>query len=164
MAVSLKPGEFTLILDEKSKQALFKRMDGLLDIEKEEAVRRGLRQGASIIVKAGKTNYYASGLKKGSEKNQKYKAKPGHLIDSAGVSTSGKAMKVWGGFKRPQGAAAHLLDRGTQERYKKNGAKTGKIKATLFWYNAYQQNKAAASDKIIKVIDKTVEAIWNYGR
>lgn len=150
MAVKLGNGEFTLEIDEQSKNYLFKKMDGLMEIEKEEAIRRGLRQGASVIVHAGKRNYILDGLRMIT----------GGLYKSAGVTTSRKALKVWGGFKRPLGAAAHLLDRGTKERYTKDGYYRGKVKARYFWNDAYQTEKRNASNKVIDVIDKTVEALW----
>ncbi|MBO7323333.1 MAG: hypothetical protein J6U51_07110 [Bacteroidales bacterium] len=143
-------GDFTLILDEQTKQALYAKLQGLSDFEKEETVKRGLKEGAKVIVQQGKANY-----------NILHKKRTGNLYKSAGISTSKRMLKVWGGFKRPKGAAAHLIDKGTTERFTKKGASRGKVTASKFWTSAFMAKKEAASKKMMDIITKTVEAIWN---
>ena len=159
MAAKVNGGDFTMVIDEQSRQWLYSRMTKLADFEKDAAIKRGLKAGAQLIVSQGKSNFIKS-----------HKSRTGKLIKSAGVTVAKRDPKVWGAFRRPAGSAAHLLDRGTEDRYNytykgkrlRKPRYVGRVKPSYFWTNAYNEKKAEAGDKIINIIDKTVQSILEY--
>ena len=63
------------------------------------------------------------------------------------------------GFSRPGGNVAHLVDRGTVERYTKSGAYRGKIKGSHFWTDTRDQYGPQAMEMMMNAIEDAINKI-----
>ena len=84
----------------------------------------------------------------------------GKLLGSAAIKTRKKDGKVYIGYKRPAGAAAHLLDKGTVVRHTKTGTNRGRIVASNFHTDALKAKKDEAMQVMYKSIQASLEKIW----
>lgn len=126
------------------------KMKNLSDIERDGIVAKGLREGVTIIVQQGKRNLTA--------RNNKVS---GNLSKSMGVSVNKKAAKGYGGFRRPEGSHAHLVDRGTTARFSSSGAYRGKMSGSLFWTDAFNSKSTAAANELMDSVSKSINRLIN---
>ena len=157
-------GEFSLVLDEQQYEALLKKVGMLTDVEKQEVINKALKAGTTLLTESGKRQLVATILHP--------ETSTGRLFKSMDVKVM-KAKKTKGpvgysGFKRSTkkdksggGNAAHLVDRGTVERYTQKGYYRGKVKGSLFWTQTVQQQGDKAMDLLMQAIDEAIENIWN---
>lgn len=93
----------------------------LQEIDKNKAIKTGIRRALGIIRNRGKANLKA---KKG-------KYSTGNLIKSIGVKIKRNKLGGLSGFNR-SGSHAHLVDLGTKRRTTKQGLNRGKMPANYF--------------------------------
>ena len=142
---------FSATVDPNDYRKLMGLLTGLSEFEKDAVVAKAIQEGLKVIMQQGKTNLATSGTK----------VRKGNLSGSFKVLTNKKDLKGYAGFKRPQGAAAHLIDRGTKVRYTRNGAKRGKVTGNLFWTNAVRDKSGKAMDELMDSVQKTIQRIIN---
>lgn len=153
-------GSFTFRLDPVSYSDVQNKLRQLTLIEQEAALKKGLSEAAGILESAGRRN-----LKKSSRihsprlKGKKKQGKP--LINSFSRKVNVKQSAGYAGFKRPDGAAAHLLDRGTKDRYTKKGFYRGRITKDLFYTDAVQANGDKALQTLCDSIELSINRILN---
>lgn len=153
-------GGMTLILDKESYEDLKRKFQMLEEVDKTAAVAKGLQEGAKPIVAEGRANL-ASRNKKGK------KAKSTHLANSFATSLRRKDGSIRIGFKRPGGAAAHLVDKGTAERYTKKGYYRGSVSkgnpyhGSRFWTDAVMSKGQEALQILADVINQEIIKIVN---
>lgn len=140
---------FTATLDPKDYMRVMNTLSELSTLEREGIIAKAISEGLSIIVKEGKRNLSSSSTK----------VRTGNLSHSFKTLTNKKELKGYGGFKRPQGAHAHLIDRGTVVRQTRKGANRGKVTGTLFWTKAVERNKDRAQKELMESVKKSIENI-----
>lgn len=140
----------TCTMDPQDVKKLNERLNQLGSIVKDGIVQRGLRDAANIILKETKSSIQRHGF-----------IKRGNLLSSAAIKTRKKDGKVYVGFKRPAGAAAHLLDKGTVARHTRDGANRGRIIASNFHTNAVRDKKDEALRVLYQSIQDSLDRIWN---
>lgn len=143
-------GDLTCTMNPDDVRRLNEKLNQLGNIVKEGIVQRGLREGANVILKETKSSIERHGF-----------VKTGKLLGSAAIKTRKKDGKVYVGFKRPGGAAAHLLDKGTAIRHTRTGANRGRIVASNFHTDAVKRKKDEAMQVLYKSIEASLERIWN---
>ena len=123
-----------------------KMMQNLVD---RKEITKAERDAAKMIMEHGRNRLVATLI--GNSDN---------LVDSFTYRMKkGKFAGVLIGFKRPGGNVAHLVDRGTQERYNKNGAYRGKIKGSRFWTDTRDQYAPQAMEEIMEAVDEAIKKI-----
>ena len=155
-------GDLTIVLNEREFQEFNRRLAGLDNVEQRTAITNALKQGMGVIVAQGKANWAMADL---------HTDKKDDLKQSFGVKLNSK-KKVWsasyGGFRRPKGAAAHLVDRGTKKRYTiKTGAyrgsvqKRGEYTGSRFWTKAVESKGTEAVNTLMATVRSEVIRIMN---
>lgn len=140
-------GDLTITLDKAQADKLQQILTDLSEVDKSTVVANALEKGMKVITDAGRRNL-----------QQRNKQKTGNLIGSIGIVVLKKSQRSYGGFRRPKGAHAHLVDRGTAKRYTKKGYYRGSVskgqpnKGSLFFTDAVQQNGEAAINKLMDAI------------
>lgn len=130
----------------------------LEDFEKDKAVKDGLKTAGNVFKVEGR-NRLKSRMKSGS------RGVTGNLLKSFQVKVKKNKPGVLIGFKQGKdgGSHAHLVDRGTNERFyttKKGKRKsTGKVIGNLFWSDTEAQDYPKAMDELYKGIEKGVNKI-----
>lgn len=158
-------GDLTLQLSENDYQAIQNIMEGLSELEKSAVIERGLKEGTRILVAQGKTNL----MMKLSRDPVNVRARKGNLEKSFTTKTKKKRMSGYAGFARPGGNAAHLVDRGTVERWTKKGYYRGSVSkgspqtGNRFWTMAVEQKGQAALEELCNSIEESVNTIINSG-
>lgn len=149
-------GELTIVLDEKD----LNRMNVLLEkydkVDQNNIVQGALKQGMEVIVAEGKSNL--------ATRNKK---KTGNLARSFRLSTNKKKAYSLGGFKRGKegGAHAHLIDRGTNERWTRKGAYRGSISkgnpnsGSGFWSDAVADKGQEGLQRLMNAIYEAIDKI-----
>lgn len=140
---------FTTTLDPRDYTKVMNALSDLSNLEREAVIAKGIQEGLKIVVQEGKSNLASSGIK----------VRTGNLSGSFKVLTKKKDLKGYAGFSRPKGAHAHLIDRGTVIRHKKNGASTGMVKASLFWTKAVEGKSGKAQQELMESVRKSIENI-----
>lgn len=136
-------------------------LDDLRDIDKDRAVKSGLRSAGSVFKSAGMKNLRPR-LLGASAKRGLYRSKgrtPGNLLSSFVVRVKKRKPGVLTGFTA-KGAHAHLVDSGTGHRYYK-GMSRGIMPANRFWRDTKTQNEGKAADALYISVKKAVERINN---
>ena len=142
--------DMTFTLDPKDLRKLNERLNQLGDIVKDGIVQRGLRDAANIILNETKSSIQRHGY-----------IRTGRLLSSAAIKTRKKDGKVYVGFRRPAGASAHLLDKGTVARHTRKGANRGRIVASNFHTNAVMSKKDEAMQVLYRSIQDSLDRMWN---
>lgn len=114
-------------------------------VDQKPPIAVALKRGMQLITSEGKSNLLS--------RNQ---TRTGNLKSSIGVSVNKKAKASYGGFKRPKGAAAHLVDRGTADRWTKDGRYRGKVTGTEFFTDAVY---SMGDDAVNTVFDTLYEEL-----
>lgn len=126
--------------------------------EKDEAVKDGLGAAGNVFKIEGKRKLRQR-MKSGS------RGVTGNLLKSFQVKVKKNKPGVLTGFKQGTdgGSHAHLVDRGTDERFyttKKGKRKsTGRVKGNLFWSDTEAEDYPKAMDELYKGIERGVEKI-----
>lgn len=146
--------DFTLELDEKDYQDMMTILKGMEEIDQRQAVQNALRRGMQVIIDQGKQNLA-----------MRNKVVSGNLKKSFGIQVNKKGGYSLGGHKRPKGAHAHLVDRGTVERYTRKGYYRGSVsrghpkKGTLYWTSAVQTKGEQALNTLCDAIVNSFDEI-----
>lgn len=141
--------DFTATIAPDDYARIMTALSELSSLEKEAVIAKGISEGLTIITNEGKRNLKASSTR----------VRSGNLIHSFKTMTKKKDLKGYGGFSRPKGAAAHLIDRGTQVRMTKKGANRGRVTGNLFWTRAVQNNRDKAQKELMESVRKSIENI-----
>lgn len=141
--------DLTMTMDPEDVRKLNEKLNQLGAVVKEGIVQRGLREGANIILKETKASIERHNF-----------IRTGKLLSSAAIKTRKKDGKVYVGFKRPAGAAAHLLDKGTAVRHTRTGANRGRIVASNFHTDSVRRKKDEAMQVLYKSIEASLNRIW----
>ncbi len=154
-------GGLTITLDEADFRHVQAQLTKLSELEKMAEVQRGLQEGIAVIIKQGKRNLKA----RLSKDPVNVARRTGKLYQSIGRRTQKKKMKAYGGFKRPGGAAAHLVDRGTEKRWTKKGAYRGSVSkgspntGNRFWTDAFNAKKSEAARELMESIRISIQKL-----
>ena len=142
--------DLTMTMAPEDIRKLNEKLNQLGAVVKEGIVQRGLREGANIILKETKASIERHNF-----------IRTGKLLSSAAIKTRKKDGKVYVGFKRPAGAAAHLLDKGTAVRHTRTGANRGRIVASNFHTDSVRRKKDEAMQVLYKSIEASLNRIWS---
>lgn len=151
--------DFSMTMDPEDYIKIMNTLTQISKLEQEAVIHKGLQEGLELVVKQGKINLKSSGINLNNTYYGKRANKTTHLVKSFKKIIKKKELKGWGGFSRPAGSAAHLIDRGTQLRHKKNGASTGKVTGNLFWTKAVDAKSYQAQMELIDSVEKSIENI-----
>lgn len=156
---------FKFTVNEADYRALMLKMQELGDINKTPVIKQAYRQGSKILITAGKSSFLSNNKKK-----------TGNLYRSFTNSFKKKNSGVLVGFKRGKNAGnhAHLIDKGTTDRYTKKKLYRGKIDragagsrgrektgATYFWSYIVQAKGQEAMNRIVDAIYDAINEIKN---
>lgn len=155
-------GDLTIVLNEREFQEFNKRLSVLGEVEQRTAISNALKKGMGVIVAQGKANWAMTDLhtdkKDDLKKSFSVKLKKSKRVGSAS----------YGGFTRPKGAAAHLVDRGTKKRYTiKTGAYRGTVQkggtytGSRFWTSAVESKGTEAVNTLMATVRNEVIRILN---
>lgn len=144
---------FTIYFDPKSYAATMLQLRELSDIQKTAVVQKGLSDGAGIIRRETAKNM-----------RQRVKVRKGNLKSSLSkLKKRGKDNQAYYiGFRRTAGAAAHLIDKGTKDRYTqgKNGKpimKRGKVTPRLFHTDSVERK----GDEALRTVEESIRISIN---
>lgn len=130
----------------------------LENFEKDKAVKAGLGAAGNVF-KAGGASRLKVRMKSGS------RGVTGNLLRSITVRPKKSKPGVLIGFKQGKGGGshAHLIDRGTTDRFWKTRKKksTGRVIGNSFWTDTEAQDYPQAMDKLYVGIEKAVTRINN---
>lgn len=164
---------FTFTFDRRDIAALENIVSDLEDVDKRKAIMNSLSRGMALITRQGKANLDTSNHQK-----------TGNLKRSIRRKQVKKWVSVYGGFRKGKGGGnhAHLVDRGTDERFTKNsytdklgrtypsGMKRGSVSkgrpntGSMFWTRAVESKGPQAMEKTMDVIYKEMEKIIRKNR
>lgn len=137
----------TFVLDEADYQRAMIALNKLDKVEQGKVIQNALKSGMKPMIAQGKSNL--------STRNKK---RTGNLSGSFGLRTNKKKAYSVAGHRRPMGAAAHLVDRGTAERYTKKGYYRGSVSkgnpnhGSHYWTDAVNQEGPRALDGLMDAI------------
>ena len=146
-------GNLTLVLDEADYRNMVGWLNNLSDVDQTSVVNAALRGGMKTIIDEGRINL-----------NARNNVKTGNLKKSFSISVhkkkQNKAIRGFalGGFKLPQGAHAHLVDKGTAKRWTEKGYYRGSVskdapnKGSGFFSEAVESKGEEALDKLINTV------------
>lgn len=150
--------DFKFTLNEQEYQAVMRKLGELSSVEQRAVIRGALKDSGTILINAGKASYLT-----------RNKKKTGNLYKSFTSQFKKKNTGILIGFKRGAGLGnhAHLIDRGTTDRYTKRGYYRGKISgndrgktgATYFWTDVVQAKGNEAMDRIMDAVYDAVNQI-----
>ena len=131
----------------------------LEDLEKDEAVRRGLKDAGNV--------FKAGGQRRLKERMKTREGVTGNLNESINVRVKKRRPGVLIGFRQGKngGNHAHLIDQGTNNRYttgKKSvraGIYRGRVTGNAFWTDTRSQDYPQAMDKLYEGIERAVSRI-----
>ncbi len=152
-------GELTIVLDEKDLQKMNALLSEYDKVDQSAIIQHALKQGMQVIVDEGKSNL--------ATRNKK---KTGNLSRSFRLTANKKKAYSLGGFKRGKeggGYAAHLVDRGTDDRWTRKGAYRGSVSkgnpnhGSMFWTDAVTDKGQEGLNRLMDAIYKAIEQINN---
>lgn len=147
-------GDLTFELNKADYERMQKMLSELSAADQKSVIQSALRTGARQLTAAGKVNLAA-----------RNKASTGNLKKSFGVRVVKKRAYALAGFRRPAGAHAHLIDRGTDKRYTMKGYHRGSVskgnpnKGSMFWTDAVNAQGPSALNKVMDAIYKSLDEI-----
>lgn len=174
-------GNLTVHFSKADRERALFFIERLRNIDKTPEVRRAFNDAMTPLVKQGKTNIKSYNneadtklWRSSSKKNNS--AEPGELRRSLTKRAyPSKLYAIAGGQRKGayKGNHLHLVDRGTKQRFKKNGRSTGKMYAgksstrwgKLFymphgkpgaWTNAFNVTKYSILKRLVDSLDKAV--------
>ena len=140
-----------MAMDKRDYAKIMNTLSDMSKLEREAAIQKAISEALDVIVRQGKANLAASNTK----------VRTGKLRGSFKKLTKKSQLKGYAGFKRPQGAAAHLIDRGTAVRQTKSGANRGMVVGNYFWTRAVESKMDYAQRELMDSVKKTIENIIN---
>lgn len=122
----------------------------LEEANKDKAIRGGLLRGAKVLERVGRMNL-----------RQRNNEHTGNLMKSMRAKLARRQLKAYAGFERSYrlnlekgvGNHAHLVDKGTVERYTKKGSYRGIMPASYFW----EDTKQNSTNEVRRAIGEGVE-------
>lgn len=126
-------GGMSIEFDQVTLKRVMRQLSALEEIDQAKAIQVGLTKGIDYINK----------FVRRATKTQ-FKVRKGNLSGSVMRKYIKKRVAAYGAFSRPKGAAAHLLEYGTKERFTKSGAKRGRVTPSLFKTNIIETKGSAA--------------------
>lgn len=152
--------DFKFSLNEQEYQAVMRKLGELSDAEKKPVIKKAMSQSGRILIAAGKSSFLALNKKK-----------TGNLYRSFTSKFKKKNTGILIGFRRGKGLGnhAHLIDRGTVNRYTKKGyfrgriagTEHGKTGATYFWSDVVRTKGQEAMERIMDAVYEAVDSIKN---
>lgn len=152
--------DFKFSLNEQEYQAVLRKLGELSDADKKPVIKKAMSQSGRILITAGKSSFLA-----------KNKKKTGNLYKSFTSKFKRKNTGILIGFRRGKGLGnhAHLIDRGTVDRYTKKGyfrgriagTDNGKTGKTFFWTDVVNTKGQEAMERIMDAVYDAVEQIKN---
>ena len=138
----------------KNIERVYALVDELKGVDRNRAIRSGMIQGAKVFTRLGRKNLRA--------RNDEH---TGNLLQSMRWKSARNSLAVYAGFERSYkfealkgvGNHAHLVDRGTKDRYTKKGYYRGKMPASYFWTDTRNEGGGEAMRSIEKGIINMVE-------
>lgn len=138
----------------KNIERVYALADELKDVDRNKAIRGGMIQGAKVFTRIGRKNLRS--------RNNEH---TGNLLMSMRWKSARNTLAVYAGFERSYkfqalkgvGNHAHLVDRGTRDRYTKKGYFRGKMPASYFWTDTRNEGGGAAMKGIEMGVRKMVE-------
>lgn len=166
----MSESNFKFEFDEEDIKYLQGVLAGFGEIDGSKAIMASLSKGIAKIIRKGKSNLASSN-----------KVKKGNLKNSFRKKQVKKWVSAYGGFRKGRGGGnhAHLIDRGTDERYTLNdytdklgrvypkGQRRGSISknspntGSRFWTNAVVGTGPDAMEDTMNVIEKELIKIIN---
>ena len=149
----------SLYFDPKSLATVYAQLNQMSDIYRDAVINKGLSDGAGIIRRETNKNMH-----------RLVKRRKGNLYGSLTKKKVGRASKgdvrYQIGFRRPQGAAAHLVDKGTRERCTsgKNGKPRmprGKVAPRLFHTMSVERKGDEALKRVAESIQISIDRIMS---
>lgn len=147
-------GDLTFQIDKADYERMMRWLSELDEVDQKSVIQNALKTGAKSLQDAGKANLAS-----------RNKSITGKLKKSFGVRVVKKQSYALVGFKRPGGAAAHLIDRGTKKRYTRQGYYRGSVskgtpnKGSMFWTDAVETKGPEALNRIMDAIYASLEEI-----
>lgn len=125
----------------KNIEKMYALVNELKDVDRNKAIKSGMIQGAKVFVRIGKKNLRA-----------RNKEHTGNLLQSMRWKSARRSQSVYAGFERSYkfqalrgvGNHAHLIDRGTKERFTKKGYRRGIMPASYFWTDSKNEGGGEA--------------------
>jgi hypothetical protein len=135
-------------------ERVYALVDELKAVDRNKAIRGGMIQGAKVFTRLGRKNLRA--------RNDEH---TGNLLQSMRWKSARNSLAVYAGFERSYkfqalkgvGNHAHLVDRGTKDRYTKKGYYRGKMPASYFWTDTRNEGGGEAMRSIEKGIINMIE-------
>ena len=150
-------GELTINLSKEDIDRLDRILYGLTELEKSAVIDKGLKDATAVLLNEGRRN-----LKQSLSKKPVNVAKrTGGLERSFTNNIKRKKLAGYAGFKRPEGAPAHLVDSGTADRWTKSGAYRGRVTGTKFWRRAIDAKAVEALDILFESVERSINKIVN---
>lgn len=137
-------------------QAVWRMVEGLRDIDKNRVIKIGLRVGILWIM--------ARGRERLRQRMKKRKGVTGNLLKSMRVKVKKIKPGALAGFKYPEGSHAHLLDKGTKDRYHKSGKWVGKVKPMRYWSETKENDIQPAVNEVLRGIGLAMDKLTSRSR
>lgn len=144
-----------IVVDLQTRQAIEYITRELSQIEKDQAIRKGLSEAAKVFERFGRANLAIAYKGKGT----------GAIFNTFSTKVvykrkNGESPTSYAGLRWPEGYTAHWLDLGTKERVqKKTGKKVGRVKATYFFTNAREEGERPAMEALYDGVQRMVDRI-----
>lgn len=124
-------------------------------IERDRAVRAGLRAGGAYLIRQGRKRLRAALKSDKAHKRRAKGRKPGNLLRSFTNKLKRSATGVLAGFKRPEGSHSHIVDLGVPtDRKTHDGQNRGIMPALRYWSETREQDTDTALGYAIEGIEK----------
>jgi len=141
---------------------IYSAVNELQNIDKDKAIKAGLKQGAFVFLAGGKRRL-RDRMKSGKN------GVTGNLVSSFRVRVKRTKLGALAGFNSTQGFGknggkgyhAHLVDRGTTLRANKKNANRGIMPGNFFWTDTIANDDSKALDKVYKGVERAVLRIQN---
>jgi hypothetical protein len=149
-------GDLTFVLDEEDYQRAMAALNQLDKVEQGKVIQHALSDGMKPMIAQGKSNLSVRNLRR-----------TGNLMGSFGLRVNKKKAFAVAGHRRPKGAAAHLVDRGTAERYTKKGYYRGSVSkgnpnhGSGYWTDAVNQEGPRALEGLMDAIYTEISNIMD---
>lgn len=137
-------------------------VDGLANIDKDKAIKAGLRAGEYVFLSGGRRRL-KDRMKSGPN------GVTGNLLKSFTIRVKRAKLGALAGFSTTQsfgkdggkGYHAHLVDLGTTLRQNRKSAARGIMTGNFFWSDTVENDDTKALDKVYQGIERMVERIKN---
>lgn len=138
----------------KNIERVYALVDELKGVDRNKAIRSGMIEGAKVFTRLGRKNLRA--------RNDEH---TGNLLQSMRWKSARNSLAVYAGFERSYkfqalkgvGNHAHLVDRGTKDRYTKKGYRRGKMPASYFWTDTRNEGGGEAMRRIERGVRNMVD-------